>query len=149
MLNHSRHAWQKGFLYYFFKVAIRDHETEPPILKYNTEKHELNRLTAKSAKCGVRTVMVLSFVAFEPRYCASYWHSCRGSPCSLSPLPAYVTSAISLTGSYLCDLGGADLLTTSWRVGPFSAVSILPRLSYERRVYAIYRADRERYLRFI
>ena len=34
----------------------------------------VNRLTAKSAKRGAHTAMVLSFLAFKPHYCASYLH---------------------------------------------------------------------------
>ena len=45
--------------------------------------------------------------------------TCGGCPCSLSPPTANAMTAISLTGSYPRDLGGADLLTTSWRDGRF------------------------------
>ena len=50
---------------------------------------------------------------------------------SLLPLTADAALAILLTGSYLCDLGGADLLATSWQVGCVGAVSILPSLSHD------------------
>ena len=77
---------------------------------------------ANYTKRGARTAMVLSYLAFEPRYCASYCGTtCGGGPCSLSSLTADAKSAISLTGSNLCDLGGADLLGYLVRDGRLGA----------------------------
>ena len=61
----------------------------------------------------------LSFLAFEPPHLACTEATRRGRPCSLSSLTADAITAISSTGSYLRDLGGANLLTTSWRDGRF------------------------------
>ena len=45
-----------------------------------TTMQEDNRLTAKYVKRGARVAIVLSFLAFEPCYCASYWHYMRRRP---------------------------------------------------------------------
>ena len=110
----------------------------------------LNQLTAKYAKCSARVVIVLSFLAFVPRYHASYWHYMQRMP------------PLIITADRWCYI--SDMVDRKWSMQPgwsqpFKVprgktgisvlVSILLGLSSERCVYAVFCIDRERYLRSI